>query len=139
MRFICPVRAGRSWTIGIGQSVNCDRACKTDWGSGKGQSSDVSASRSNSTGLAAFDTRSRLELAMDDHSAETEARGILSAVPLFPLPNVVLFPRALLPLHIFEERYKAMTADALAGDKQIAMALLKPGWEKNYYCRPAIE
>src|SRR5437868_10678612 len=58
----------------------------------------------------------------------------LEAVPLFPLPNVVLFPRAVLPLHIFEERYKAMTADALAGGRRrIAMALLKPGWEKNYY------
>src|SRR5215210_2043649 len=63
----------------------------------------------------------------------------LSSVPLFPLPNVVLFPRAVLPLHIFEERYKEMTADALSGSRQIAMALLKPGWEKNYYHRPAIE
>src|SRR3954464_4040637 len=62
-----------------------------------------------------------------------------AAVPLFPLPNVVLFPRAILPLHIFEERYKLMTADALAGDRQIAMALLQSGWEKNYYGRPAIE
>src|SRR5687768_15383367 len=63
----------------------------------------------------------------------------LSAVPLFPLPGVVLFPRAVLPLHIFEDRYRAMTADALMGDKTIAMALLKPGWEKSYYGRPAIE
>src|SRR5687767_8134627 len=63
----------------------------------------------------------------------------LDAIPLFPLPNVVLFPRAVVPLHIFEDRYKQMTADALAGDKRIAMALLKPGWEKYYYGRPAIE
>jgi Lon protease-like protein len=62
-----------------------------------------------------------------------------SAIPLFPLPNVVLFPRAILPLHIFEERYKAMTADALAGDGVIAMALLKSGWEKCYYGAPPIE
>ncbi|MEA2708759.1 MAG: uncharacterized protein QOF78_1360 [Phycisphaerales bacterium] len=62
-----------------------------------------------------------------------------SAVPLFPLPGVVLFPRAVLPLHIFEDRYRAMTADALAADKVVAMALLKPGWEKSYYGRPAIE
>lgn len=62
-----------------------------------------------------------------------------SAVPLFPLPNVVLFPRAVLPLHIFEERYRAMTADALRGDGVIAMALLRPGWEKCYYAAPAIE
>ncbi|CAA9431203.1 MAG: hypothetical protein AVDCRST_MAG64-3546 [uncultured Phycisphaerae bacterium] len=62
-----------------------------------------------------------------------------SAVPLFPLPNVVLFPRAVLPLHVFEERYKVMTADALRGDRQVAMALLRPGWEREYHHRPAIE
>ena len=50
-------------------------------------------------------------------------------MPIFPLPNVVLFPRAVLPLHIFEERYRAMTAAALESDGTIAMALLKPGWE----------
>jgi hypothetical protein len=58
---------------------------------------------------------------------ESVGKGVLT-VPLFPLPNVVLFPRAVLPLHIFEERYKAMTADVLAGDRLIAMALLRPGW-----------
>src|SRR5215204_4472699 len=63
----------------------------------------------------------------------------LDAIPLFPLPNVVLFPRAILPLHIFEERYRQMTKDVLAGDGRIAMALLKPGWEKDYYSRPQIE
>jgi len=60
-------------------------------------------------------------------------------VALFPLPNVVLFPGAVLPLHIFEPRYRRMTADALAGDSRIAMALLCAGWEKNYYSRPRIE
>ena len=62
-----------------------------------------------------------------------------SHVPLFPLPNVVLFPRAILPLHIFEDRYKLMTADALQGDRQIAMALLRPGWERDYYQAPQID
>jgi uncharacterized protein len=62
-----------------------------------------------------------------------------SSVALFPLPNVVLFPRAVLPLHIFEQRYKIMTADVLAGDRQIAMALLRPGWEKLYHAKPQIE
>src|SRR5256714_7050907 len=65
--------------------------------------------------------------------------GGLSAVPLFPLPNVVLFPRAILPLHIFEERYKAMTADVLRGDRLIAIALLHPGWEKDYYSAPKVD
>src|SRR3954468_19841942 len=65
--------------------------------------------------------------------------GSLAAVPLFPLPNVVLFPRAVLPLHIFEDRYRIMTADVLATNRLLAMALLKPGWEKDYYQMPAIE
>jgi Lon protease-like protein len=73
-----------------------------------------------------------------DLSGDTWAQS-LSAVPLFPLPNVVLFPRAVLPLHIFEERYKAMTADAVAGNRLVAMALLRPGWEKNYYGKAAID
>src|SRR3954467_5128536 len=76
--------------------------------------------------------------AKDDHPAKGKG-SILPAVPLFPLPNVVLFPRAVLPLHIFEERYKSMTADALRGNGVIAMALLKPGWEKCYYGAPPIE
>ncbi len=60
-------------------------------------------------------------------------------VGLFPLPNVVLLPRAILPLHIFEDRYRAMIADALTSSRQIAMALLRPGWEKDYHGRPEIE
>ena len=70
---------------------------------------------------------------------DTTGQDDFSAVPLFPLPNVVLFPGAILPLHIFEERYKAMTADALRGPRRIAMALLRPGWEKNYHGKPQIE
>jgi Lon protease-like protein len=57
---------------------------------------------------------------------------------LFPLPNVVLFPHMVMPLHIFEPRYRQMTADALADDKLIAMSLLEPGWESDYEGRPAI-
>jgi Lon protease-like protein len=72
-----------------------------------------------------------------EHSSDSEERVL--TVPLFPLPNVVLFPRAILPLHIFEDRYKTMTADVLAGDRLIAMALLKPGWVKTYHNNPAID
>lgn len=53
-------------------------------------------------------------------------------IPIFPLPNVVLMPRAILPLHVFEQRYRMMTRDALAGSRLIAMALLKPGYETSY-------
>ncbi len=58
---------------------------------------------------------------------------------LFPLPNVVFFPSVPLPLHIFEPRYRKMTADALKGDQLITMVLLKPGWEGDYQGRPAVE
>lgn len=59
-------------------------------------------------------------------------------VPVFPLPNCVLFPGMFLPLHIFEPRYRAMTADALQGERLIAMALLKPGWQEKYEGAPPI-
>jgi len=42
-------------------------------------------------------------------------------VPIFPLAGALLFPRAQLPLHIFEERYREMVRDALAGPGRIAM------------------
>jgi Lon protease-like protein len=57
---------------------------------------------------------------------------------LFPLPNLVLFPHAMQPLHIFEPRYRQMTSDALEGDRLIAMVLPLPGWEKDYAGSPAI-
>jgi Lon protease-like protein len=59
-------------------------------------------------------------------------------LPLFPLPNVVLFPNVFLPLHIFEPRYREMVADAAASDRMIGMVLLRPGWERDYEGRPSI-
>ena len=59
-------------------------------------------------------------------------------IPVFPLPDVVLFPNVFLPLHIFEPRYREMVADALAGDRIIGMALLRPGWETDYEGRPPV-
>jgi Lon protease-like protein len=59
-------------------------------------------------------------------------------LPLFPLPNVVLFPNVFLPLHVFETRYREMVADALAGDRLIGMVLLRPGWDRDYEGRPPI-
>jgi Lon protease-like protein len=50
-------------------------------------------------------------------------------IPLFPLPGVVLLPGTLLPLHIFEPRYRSMVADALNSDRTIGMAMMKPGWQ----------
>ena len=45
----------------------------------------------------------------------------MTRVPLFPLSGAILFPRSHLPLHIFEERYRAMVQDAMAGPGRIAM------------------
>ncbi|PSJ41556.1 LON peptidase substrate-binding domain-containing protein [Allosphingosinicella deserti] len=42
-------------------------------------------------------------------------------IPIFPLAGALLFPRAQLPLHIFEPRYRAMIRDAMAGDRLIGM------------------
>ena len=63
---------------------------------------------------------------------------IPSTIPLFPLPDVVLFPHMPLPLHVFEPRYRKMTADVMASHKIIGMTLLKPGWEQDYYGRPPV-
>ena len=59
-------------------------------------------------------------------------------LPLFPLPNVVLFPNVFLPLYIFEARYREMVAEALTGDRFIGMVLLRPGWEPHYDERPPV-
>jgi Lon protease-like protein len=45
---------------------------------------------------------------------------------LFPLPNVVLFPYVILPLHIFEPRYRQMTQDALDGDRLVTIVQACP-------------
>jgi uncharacterized protein len=59
-------------------------------------------------------------------------------IPIFPLPNVVLFPNVFQPLHIFESRYRAMVKDSLASDRIIGMVLLQPGFEANYEGRPRV-
>ena len=60
------------------------------------------------------------------------------SIPIFPLPNTVLFPNVFLPLHIFELRFKRMITDALLGDRIIGMTLLRSGWESDYEGRPAV-
>lgn len=61
-----------------------------------------------------------------------------ATIPIFPLQDVMLFPRATRPLHIFEPRYRDMVADALAGDRLIGMVLLEPGHEADYEGRPPV-
>lgn len=59
-------------------------------------------------------------------------------LPLFPLPNVVLFPRTHLSLHIFEPRYLAMMEEVMAGARRMALCQLRPGWEKDYEAAPPL-
>lgn len=62
-----------------------------------------------------------------------------SRLKVFPLPSAVLFPHTALPLHIFEPRYRSLVRDCLESDQVMAIAQLQPGWEGDYYGRPALE
>ena len=55
-----------------------------------------------------------------------EAVELPAAVPVMPLSGVLLFPNALLPLHIFEPRFREMLAQALIDDRMLCVALVKP-------------
>jgi uncharacterized protein len=59
-------------------------------------------------------------------------------IPIFPLPDVTLFPHTVLPLHVFEARYRAMITDALARDRLLAVARLLPGYEESYAGKPPV-
>jgi len=59
-------------------------------------------------------------------------------VPMFPLPDVTFFPHTLLPLHVFEARYRAMVIDALERDRRLAVVKLQPGYEAGYAGKPAV-
>jgi uncharacterized protein len=59
-------------------------------------------------------------------------------LPVFPLPDVTLFPQTHLPLHVFEARYRAMVTDALAGDRRLCVAALRPGYETTYAGKPPV-
>lgn len=57
---------------------------------------------------------------------------------MFPLPNVVLLPGTLLPLHIFEPRYREMTRDILDGSNLMALARLQENPDEDYFGRPPV-
>ncbi len=61
-----------------------------------------------------------------------------AAIPLFPLPDVTLFPHIAQPFHIFEPRYRSMVEDALASDSIIGLVQLQPGFEEQYEGRPPV-
>jgi Lon protease-like protein len=64
--------------------------------------------------------------------------GEVRDVPLFPLPDIVLFPGMRLPLHVFEPRYRRLVRDTLAGERLVALPRLKPGFEEQYYESPPV-
>lgn len=71
-------------------------------------------------------------------SADPPPPSHFSRLAIFPLPNVCLFPHALLPLHVFEPRYRELLHDAMSEDRLIAIASLEPGFEDQYQARPPV-
>jgi Lon protease-like protein len=74
----------------------------------------------------------------DATELEFDAQTFSGVVRLFPLPELVLYPHVMQPLHIFEGRYREMLEEALVTDQLIAMAVLEPGWEDDYESRPPV-
>jgi Lon protease-like protein len=69
---------------------------------------------------------------MPERSApERSLEEALSAIPIFPLPQVVLFPEAVLPLHVFEPRYRAMLRDCLASHGALVIAHIVGGEDEH--------
>lgn len=66
---------------------------------------------------------------------ETRFKGVAR---LFPLPDLIMFPHVMQPLHIFEPRYRDLLNEALDSDGLIAMCMLAPGWENDYEGRPPL-
>jgi Lon protease-like protein len=60
------------------------------------------------------------------------------ALPIFPLPDLTFFPHTMLPLHVFEARYRAMVTDCLARDRRLAVVGLRPGYEPTYEGKPPV-
>jgi ATP-dependent Lon protease len=59
------------------------------------------------------------------------------AVPVMTLPSATLFPQALLPLYIFEPRYRRMLADTLRADRMFSVAMQQPGKQREAPCQVA--
>ena len=112
---------------------------------------DVSAGGAGGTGEGGTDEEEDdcgVTVPIAPHAArgpERLPRGFSGKAPLFPLPGCVFFPHTLLPLHIFEDRYRAMTRDALGthdcaplatGERLIAMARLRDGVDSQAGAEP---
>ena len=64
----------------------------------------------------------------------TEAH--LERLPIFPLPRVVFLPDTSLPLHVFEPRYRELTAFCIENDWPMAISMIQPGYEGEHLERP---
>lgn len=73
-----------------------------------------------------------------DPSARLAIDAALGALPLFPLPQAVLFPGAVLPLHVFEPRYKAMIRDCLASHRALAVVQITDPGKRDEHGHPSI-
>jgi Lon protease-like protein len=69
----------------------------------------------------------------------TGAEVSLQELPIFPLPDAVLFPGAFLPLHVLEPRYLSLLDAVCRGDRRMGIARLLPGWEAEYFGAPAVD
>jgi ATP-dependent Lon protease len=58
-------------------------------------------------------------------------RESLAELPIFPLPRVTLFPGTVLPLHVFEPRYRALVADCMKGERAFALVTLADAASTN--------
>jgi Lon protease-like protein len=59
-------------------------------------------------------------------------------IPIFPLPDFVLFPGVKVPLHVFEQRYREMVGEVSLSHGLIGMMMLKGDWERDYYAYPDV-
>jgi Lon protease-like protein len=75
----------------------------------------------------------------NDDVLSPELQGALADLPVFPLPEAILFPGALLPLHIFEPRYRAMLAHSLETHRAMVIARICEGKEPDAEGRPRFE
>ena len=62
----------------------------------------------------------------------------VESIPLFPLPGTVFIPYTLLPLHVFEPRYRDLVDDAMRASGYLAVPRLRPGWERRYDGAPPV-
>lgn len=72
-------------------------------------------------------------------ASSTPRPEVLAALPIFPLPNVVLLPGMVLPLNVFEPRYLQLVDHVLTDGQHIGVPLLRPRGERMADHRPAIE